>query len=184
MVQKKRNKKVGRPSQAITEKTKHKNIHFINADLTGGMIDKTYSLCSRWRKHDPHQLLDFAENVEFRLPVKCDYVVSVNLLNQLDILIIDYLRKYHRLKSGFLSNLRRSIQQNHLSILPKGKSILVTDHEEIRLKDNGDQTGTENLLYVSLPEATNQQEWIWEFDNRKTYHPGWRTHMRVIAKYF
>ena len=54
-----------------------------------------------------------------------DLVISLNLLNQLDILLCDYLKEKFKIDNEeTLLPIRKIIQQNHLDILPVNKTKL------------------------------------------------------------
>ena len=57
-------------------------------------------------------------------------------MNQLDILIIDYLKKNSIYPDSELTIMRKMIQQSHLNFLVKHNAVLITDYEELIYKNN------------------------------------------------
>jgi hypothetical protein len=160
---------------------KQKNFRFIEIDLMGGILEKAYRIGTSKTKIDLDTLEEELSIPSFKLPVDTDYFVSVNILNQLDILVIDYLKSRVNLPDAVADILRKKIQQNHLDILPHNRSLLVTDFEEISIDTNGNKTKVKSLIYVSIPEDKIQKRWIWQFDTRMTYRQDCNTSFNVIA---
>jgi len=159
----------------------YKNFHFGTLDLTGGLITKTFELCRHRRNLDPENIFRNLQGPGMMLPGSFDYIVSVNLLNQLDILIIDYLRKYLSAGEKWENNIRRTIQEAHFKLLPTGKSCLVTDYEEVHINDKDEIIDKMPLVHCILPSGKYRKTWTWNFDTHKTYHPGCNTMMNVVA---
>lgn len=113
-----------------------------------------------------------------------DMVVSVNLLNQLDIILCDYLQKRFRVGESQLQHVRRLIQQQHVDYLPKGKSCLVTDYLEIETPVGGSESVQKQLLYCKLPETATFKEWNWVFDTNQRYSVKNNTTFKVKAVCF
>lgn len=169
------------PQPVLDQFKEFNNVYFIEADLTGGLIEKAYSLCSHWKKMDSKVLLNQLKLNSPELSIQADYIFLVNLLNQLDILIIDYLKKFYRIDSSLLHTLRARIQDTHIRTLPKSRSCLITDYDEIHLNDQDIEKGNIPLIHCDLPKGSRQKNWIWQFDTCKTYDPNWRTNLKVIA---
>ncbi|MDD2563286.1 MAG: hypothetical protein PHU27_03600 [Salinivirgaceae bacterium] len=109
-----------------------------------------------------------------------DFVVSLNLLNQLDIIPIDYLSERVTLPNEKWLELRQFIQQKHLDSLPKNRSCIITDYQELHLNKGEEVIDTQELVFVPLPEK-NSEKWIWHFDNSRTYYNDKNVHFRVHA---
>jgi hypothetical protein len=77
--------------------------------------------------------------------------------------------------------IRQSIQQQHISMLTPNNSCLISDVEEINLNTNLTIIESKPLIFAKLPEGTRQEEWVWNFDTRMTYHPGCITNLKVKA---
>ncbi len=169
------------PGRVREQYASQPRVKWVEMDLTGGLIQKTYQLCSHWQKADSVKLLRALQPEAFCLPLPADRVVSVNLLNQLDILILDYIRKFYTLTGCELNTLRGRIQQAHFELLDNYVSCFVTDYEEQHLDERGREIGSLPLIHCPLPEGRNLQHWVWHFDTHKTYHPNCKTFLKVMA---
>ncbi len=158
-----------------------RNFHFVTIDITGGLITRIYYLFSGWRKPGIAEILGEFNTPGFKLPESADYIISVNLLNQLDILLVDYIKKYCKLDSKSELCIRKKIQEAHLKLLSPGHSCLITDYEEVHLDNRNSITGKQSLVHCTLPAGKYRKTWTWDFDTLKTYNPDHRTAMNVIA---
>lgn len=169
------------PRQIVNKYKNNKNVHFKEVDITGGAIEFVYQLI---RNNTVNEKLLDIPTVGFSPEESLDYIVSVNVLNQLDILIVENLRKIPNLSKELIAEFRKIIQSSHIKSLPAGKSCLITDFEE-QIYDRTDKfVENHNLLYTELPEGKKEQEWIWNFDTLMTYYPNRKTDFKVIAKQF
>lgn len=171
------------PAGIIDRYRNYNNMKFIQADLTGGVIDAVYKLCQHKADTSIGAIEKILESARLVLPAKSDCVISVNLLNQLDILIIDYLKKKIDLSDNEIIRFREIIQSSHIDFLLKHCYCLITDTEEIHLNDAGQMVNKTPLIYTKLPERSKEKSWIWHFDTRQTYHDGCNTYMNVKALY-
>lgn len=172
------------PRQIVHKLAIYGNIRLIETDISG-LIEPVYQALNTIRKNKRKtSLLDivpvFSDNFLFEIQ-NADYVVSVNLLNQLDILICDYILKKGLFNENELIDFRRYIQHNHIKLLPAEKSVLITDYEEINLDKDNQIVKRKNLIHITLPTGKNSEKWIWEFDLQKTYHSKMLTHFKVAA---
>ncbi len=165
------------PKPILNRYKKNSNVEFITLDLTGGLIEYTYYAIKRKIKSALNNLPEALVN----FPEEIDYLFSVNLLNQLDILIVEYLIKYGIFNDDDISLLRKSIQTNHIKSLPRCKSAIITDFEE-NLYDRTNQIkDIRSLIFTDFPNGTNYKEWIWKFDTKMMYYPNRITHFKVKA---
>jgi len=155
------------------------NVHLITADLTGGAVQMAVNASS---------FSEFADNLKKNTTKlgfsKYDFVVSVNLLNQLDIILCDYLKERFGVDSEDLSAIRTSIQQQHIDEMPVGKSCLITDYQQIDTDISNRITKQCHLLYCKLPQASSEKEWNWLFDTNQRYSIKNNTTFRVKALCF
>jgi hypothetical protein len=168
------------PPQVLHRTGKMENVRAITADITGGGIQGVYDFIRSYDGSRPGSILDIP--FQAALPgIRADYVISLNILNQLDILLIDYMKKHIEIPGDDEMAFRERIQSQHLSLLPPKKSCLVTDAEERLLKSKDTLISTRGLIHCTLPRGRLNQEWIWEFDTRGEYNPGFLTEMLVRA---
>lgn len=166
----------------IKQKTKrYPNVNCIEADITGGATAEVYNLIERYNKTKIKEPL---EDIEINgINTNFDFVVSVNLLNQLDILLTDNLKNLEIYDDIEIKNFKKKIQSKHLENLPNGKSCLVTDYEELIYKNNNLEKKNP-LVIVDLPNGNAIEYWEWAFDTNETYYKNRQTMFNVIAMNF
>ena len=166
----------------IRKKTAGKSqVELIEADLTGGAIDKI------WQYYKENKTPSEEGPVPLQLQlspplahIQTDALISVNLLNQLDIILCDYILKQKPFQQADLAPFRAAIQAFHLDWISNLPACLVTDIMEEVVDKNGVKS-SKALLYTQLPEGMRQDRWWWDFDTQGTYNPGSRTRMEVHA---
>lgn len=164
----------------IKQKIKRfKNVHCFEQDLTGGFINAIYDLFQK-NKSDKKKPLSALEIKTLNFLEKYDFVASVNILNQLDILLVDYIRQLNLYNNEELNEFRKQIQKCHIDSLPKGKTCLITDFEEIIL-ENEITIERKSLIFTQIPDSTEIKQWQWYFDSRGTYNKGKKTVFNVMA---
>jgi hypothetical protein len=169
------------PVQIRKKLRSYKCFELIDSDITGGLIENVYSAVELYKKNKKKTGITDLEFTGFNPVEETDGYISLNILNQLDMLIIDFLEKKQIYAEQELKMLRKIIQQNHLNALPKDKSCLVTDFEELIYRKKEVPEISRHLLYAELPEGNNVQTWEWLFDTTGSYHKGCKTIFRVIA---
>ena len=110
-----------------------------------------------------------------------DYIVSCNILNQLDIIILDYIKNKAIINPDTERLIRQKIQSSHIGILIPSKSCLVTDADELWVEKDGNIKGSKELLFAEKENLTLLESWVWKFDNHFSYHPGFYTWFKVKA---
>jgi hypothetical protein len=167
---------------AVRERVrKYKNVKLVKYDISGGAIAECYRAVKFFRKNKKKLPLQEFAITGFSFPADLDCVISVNILNQLDILSLDYLIRYKMYNDEEIKSLRELIQQKHIDSLPVGKSILITDHEEIWYAPDGSIMGNKPLIYISIPESKIVSRWIWIFDTHLNYYADRNVSFGVIA---
>ncbi|MBR5643323.1 MAG: hypothetical protein IKW77_03990 [Salinivirgaceae bacterium] len=155
------------------------NVHLATADLTGGAVQQVMTVQSfeEFSKWLPNAVpaLDFST---------FDLVVSVNLLNQLDIILCDYLKRRFKADDAELLNVRRTVQQNHINWLPKGHACLITDYRQIDIPLDGSSKTETQLVHADLSGLPPTKEWDWIFDTNQRYSEKNNTIFRVMAVCF
>jgi hypothetical protein len=169
------------PQQIRNKIRKIPGCRLLQADLTGGAVMAAYAYIDDYRKTGTRNPVSSIPVSVPLLPVKPGYIISVNMLNQMDILLVDYLKRYIKPGEEELAAFRKSIQQNHLSHLATCPSCIITDAEEIIINSQGQETDRKNLLYTRLPEGSCKSSWIWKFDSSGSYNQGMTTHFLVKA---
>lgn len=158
----------------------YRHVTFNPADVTGGLINNVYKNTTRgfWRtKYDAKAVLDYKP---YTLPTNADLVISLNILNQLDSLPVEYLKRKTRISAAQASSLRQHVQQQHIDLLKRTNSVLITDFCEHPLGKD-DVEFTKPTIAAGLPEGIFREEWDWVFDTRKSYNTDTTTVFKVAG---
>jgi hypothetical protein len=158
-----------------------RQVELIEADLSGGAIELI------WQHYHESKSPAGDLPVPSRLPlepplsqIRPEAFISVNLLNQLDIMLCDYILKQKPFQQEALVPFRRAVQAFHVEWISKKPACLISDIREEVVDKKGERS-SKALLYTRLPEGIRREHWWWEFDTQGTYYPGSRTHMEVQA---
>jgi hypothetical protein len=169
------------PAQIRKKAESFKNVTLFETDLSGGGIQFCWDLRKKKDEHFSKYILDEFIPSKPELPYKVDAYISLNLLNQLDILLIDFLKKNNnRIVDVEVLRFRKIIQNFHIHWISKNPACLITDFEEINQDDDKNPVSNP-LIHINLPQAIRSEEWNWDFDLSKTYHEGIETRMKVKA---
>lgn len=170
---------INHPVQIRKKTSGLSQVELIEADLTGGAIEKVWQYAQEKKTGSPGR----PESFHLDPPldhIRADAYISVNLLNQLDILLCDYLIKQKHFQQDELSSFRSAIQAFHLNWISKKPGVLVSDVREV-VEDKQGRIESKALLYTDLPAGIRRDSWWWEFDTMGTYHSESRTRMEVQA---
>lgn len=163
------------PKQIQKKAKQFPNITVQTDDLTGGLIDFFYN-------HKKQKvLISTIESFKYKIPKNTDFVISLNIMCQLHIILIDYLRKHNRYSNQELKMIEKQIQLSHINILPKEKSCLITDFEEEIYDEEDNLVGINPLLHIGLPTGSLSKNWQWKFDSLMTYRPNAKTYFNTTA---
>ena len=110
-----------------------------------------------------------------------DFVFSCNILNQLDILLVDYLAQFFDLSHEETVVFRSNVQQYHIDLLPCNRSCLVTDYEEITCTPDGKEVSRKISVHHPIIQRSDARRWTWEFDMKMTYYGGRKTFFEVMG---
>jgi hypothetical protein len=166
------------PGQVVRRAEKTGKAEFITADITGGFISAVYESAKnkRSRFEIPSGVLSPSIDPE---PGKM--LVSLNILNQLDILLVEYIERKLECDAETIAGFRRVIQESHINMLIQHPFILVSDTREILFNNKGDVTEEKDLLFTPFPKGELSREWDWMFDTRQLYNENADTLMKVRA---
>jgi hypothetical protein len=158
-----------------------KQVELIEADLSGG------AMAFIWQHYHESKGASGDDPLPPHLPleppllhIRPEAYISVNLLNQLDIMLCDYMLKQKPFQQEALIPFRRAIQAFHVEWISKKPACLISDIRE-EVSDRKGERSSKALLYTRLPEGIRSEHWWWDFDTQGTYHPGSRTRMEVQA---
>jgi len=164
------------PNEILKKISSYKNIKTLELDITGYskpicLFQKQASLTNLEPEKKAFDLINSFD---------CDFFVSLNILNQLDILLIDYLTYNWTILESEILEFRKKIQKEHLNLLPLQKSCLITDYEEENYAGNN-LIKSKNLIHTDLPTSKFSNSWQWIFDTQKTYNNYSKTILNVKA---
>jgi hypothetical protein len=156
-------------------------VELLEADLSGGAIEKIWQHVHECKTSPGWGPLPRELALDPPLSkIRPEAYISVNLLNQLDIMLCDYILKQKPFQQEQLAPLRSVIQAFHVDWISKKPACLISDIRE-EVMDKKGHSSSKALLYTSLPQGFRRESWWWDFDTRGTYHPGSRTRMEVQA---
>ena len=167
------------PAQIIHKSLKFKNLKLIETDITG-LCENVYLGLEKGIKNISsieHKKFDFREVIG----TEPDFVASVNILNQLDIILLSYIRDKISISEDENKRIRTEIQKKHIELLPSKKSCLISDCIEINYNEKKEEISRTNLIYTDLPSKKPEKEWIWKFDTNGSYRKACTTHFQVRA---
>jgi hypothetical protein len=168
------------PTQIKHKMRKFPNVVLVEKDITGGAINEFFESVQMFKSMRKRKELSEFKFNGFSYTKPFDYVVSVNILNQLNILLVDYIKPYNLYSSEELLWLSKSIQQKHFDSLPARKACLVTDSQEYISDKDGHLCTTNELIHIELPQDKICASWQWQFD-RQDYVPGKNVAFNVVA---
>lgn len=157
------------------------NVKIQEADITGGGIAFAWKIANSQSGGIDRSLLHFFDPLLPSLSIEADAIISLNILNQLDILITDYLKEADsNLKEDDFRVLRRTIQQFHIQWITQKPGCLISDIAEFNYGQHGKMTQLD-LLHTDLPDSKRSEQWTWDFDLSGFYHRDHSTKMQVQA---
>lgn len=169
------------PRQVRAMIQKYPNCSLVYTDLTGGAVKQVYDLVKSFRKTGNMESLRSISSSKPELPDKNSYMISLNILNQLDIILVDYIKRFIKYSDEEIREFRKQIQENHLAFLKPGQSCLIVDREEIVSDSKNQVVATKKPVYAELPEGKKRMEWKWSFDQGGAFNKGNKTEFNVIA---
>lgn len=110
-----------------------------------------------------------------------DFVFSCNILNQLDILLIDYLAQFFDLSHEETLAFRSNVQQRHIDLLPRNHSCMVADYEEVTCTPEGREISRRTSVRHPIVQRPDARRWTWEFDTKMTYYDDRKTYFKVLG---
>lgn len=112
---------------------------------------------------------------------QADFIISANLLTQLEIPLLKKNKKKSSKKNINDGLISQKIQQHHLDLLPAKKTCLITETMEYLYDRNDVLVREDRLMHADIPPSAFTKEWIWEFDTTFTYYDHYKRHLLVKA---
>lgn len=169
------------PPQIRKKIQKYSNVQLLEKDITGGVVNQIFRKIQHYKKTKELQILTAYKAESLSFEDNPDFIVSCNTLTQPGIIIRDYIRKFPGIPGKSILNLEKKIQEDHLKLLPEGKSCLITEFEEEIYDENNNLIGSNPLLKTTLPEGNHQVKWQWKFDTLYYYRDDAQTYLNVVA---
>ena len=165
------------PSQIQRKVRNFENVECLALDVTGGYIEAVYdALRNSKTDFKTPKLTSPSINLE-----DGNMIISLNILNQLDILLVDYIKSKTNLSDAETLALRKHLQEDHLNLLRPHPFILISDCEELLINTQGKIIESRDLIFTELPKTSVSKEWEWKFDSHGLYNPDSDTRMKVKA---
>jgi hypothetical protein len=170
------------PPQVLKKIEQYENVSIKKSDITGGLIDYVFNTIKTDKKDKTKTLLTAGELFSYSLPPAADFVISLNVMTQLNILLTDYMKTSKLYSDGELQKFALQVQEAHLNILPREKTCLITEYEEELYDENDQLLGVNPLIFVDLPKSKlAENKWKWKFDSSMTYREDAKTWFNIIA---
>ncbi len=160
---------------------KYKNVFFEEMDISGGAAEEAFMANTFLKRTGEKKNISEFQIKGFQYNLKFDMYISLNILNQLDIIPGDYLLENNVYTESELMKFRMLVQKAHLDSLPKGKTCLITDFEETIISDKDNSIIKKPLIHINLPENNTMQKWQWDFDLTGNYYKNKKTIFNVVA---
>ena len=97
-----------------------------------------------------------------------DFVISVNTLSFLAEPITAYLARLKLIDDIAATTLQSFMQQYHISILPKGKSCIISPISQRYYNPDGLQMYDHSIAYIPAEVIRDPQSWSWNYSNDHT----------------
>jgi len=166
------------PPQILRKVMDVKGVECISADITGGYIETVYERL-RSNKTDFSIPEDIARPKI--APEDDKLIISLNIMNQLDILLVDYIQSKIKMDDNKILEFRKTLQQDHCSMLQEHPFILISDYRELLINTKGNVLEEKELIHVAFPVCDLSEEWEWQFDTHRLYNAHADTRMKVRA---
>jgi hypothetical protein len=161
------------PPDVIAQIGNYKNV-------TGGLIEDIWQKTGRYPFLKKLKSLENIIIPEFKPDSDPGLVISLNILTQLESLIVDFLKKWSKIKKEEFNFFRTEVQRKHIDFLMKHRSVLITDYAEVVTNKSG-SVKTIPTLVTDLPTSKISEEWIWNFDQTGADLYNSRSQFKVIG---
>ncbi|MCL2328246.1 MAG: hypothetical protein FWC39_07000 [Bacteroidetes bacterium] len=171
---------ISHPRQ-ITHKYRHcVNLHFVECDITGGFARHIYDCLYQKKEYTAADIFNFEPDFQF-LPETLDCVVSLNVLNQLDGLMLDALESNMQLSINEIEQFKTLIQTQHIELLSAYPYCLISDWSKISISQKNGISEETPLTFTQSKLPPLQHEWLWKFDSQGNYESDTIVQFRVKA---
>lgn len=173
---------ISHPRQVELRWSTQPKVHFISLDVTAGAVDRALrSMHGR----EPMESLEAALEASPKpaLALAVDGVVSLNLLSQLPLRLIDSPSQHYTVAQR--QRMAALVQRHHLEWLSDfPTALLVTDVEESRFPLSPAQAQPSQVrptVFIPLPHLAHGTCWEWVLDAQGVTYSGCRTVLSVVG---
>lgn len=168
------------PPEAVKQVSALRNVEMIEDDITGGLVHEIWRKTGSIPIFRKHKTLDDIKIPRFRFKGDPGLVISLNILSQLDVLPVKYLKKKSSMQESQFTCFREEIQRKHIECLQKYSSVIITDTEEIFFNRSGESSVVKSIV-SEIPEGNYKEEWTWDFDLKGSDYNQKRSILKVTA---
>jgi hypothetical protein len=151
------------PPEVVKQAGELERVVIIEQDITGGLIEKVWNTSRKYTFINKLKSLESIIIPEYTPDFDPGMVISLNLLTQLEMRLIECLKKRSVISEDEFQSFRKEIQENHIRFLMRHRSVLITDYEEVVTKRNGETTAFPSL-FAEIPMGKFREEWTWDID--------------------
>ena len=168
------------PPEVIKQVSAFKKVVLSNDDITGGLIEEVWNATRKVKYFRKLNTLGDIRVPQYGFRDDPGLLISLNILSQLHVLPVRYLRGKADVDEDEFSKFRAAIQERHLELLSKHNSVLLTDTSEIFTDSSGNETDVRSVI-TDLPAGRLSEEWKWDFDLKHTDYYKKKSIMKVTA---
>lgn len=168
------------PPEVVKQISNLPGVELRTEDISGGLINEVWQKTSGFSLFRKRNSIENIQIPEYKFDSDPGLVISLNILTQLETLPVKYLIKKSKEEADKILKFREKIQNNHLNLLKKYKSVLITDIAEIFTDSSGNISEQESVI-VDLPDGKNKEEWTWDFDLKGSDYFRRRSVLKVAA---
>ena len=168
------------PPGVISQVGSIDKVALLEEDVTGGLIEEVWQKAGKYSFFNKMQSLEDIIVPEYKPLNDPGMVISLNILTQLEILPVAFIKKRSVIKDEEFNRFRGEIQKKHIDFLKKHKSVLISDYSEVFTDKSGKST-TIPTMVTDLPPAQFSENWTWKFEQTGAYQYNSRSIMNVVA---
>ena len=168
------------PPDVIKQISSLKNVELIEEDVTGGLVHEIWKKTVSVPIFRKLRTYDDLKIPRFRFTDDPGLVISLNILSQLDVLPLKFLKKKSKCDESQCAGFKAEIQRKHIECLFKYNSVLITDTEEVFFKKSGESFTVKTVL-TDIPKGSYMEDWTWDFDLKRSDYYQKRSVLKVRA---
>jgi len=168
------------PPEVVKQVSNLPGVELRTEDISGGLINEVWQKTSGLPFFKKQKSIDDIQINEYKFDSDPGMVISLNLLTQLETLPVKYLIKKSKVSEVEIMKFRKEIQNNHINMLKRHKSILITDVTEVFTDKSGNVSELQSVI-IDLPDGQNKEVWTWDFDLKGSDYYWKRSVLKVTA---